>query len=122
MLLPKFGISICKVCAMAAAALWPRSRASRRAPQQQLGPSLGPGRASLCLGLGLSLRLCGLRSLHLSSSGSRGGHSLWLLLIFEFPTYVQILSPINRVQILPLILNAVVSLCRLILLYRYFLI
>lgn len=56
-------------------ALWPRSGASRRAPQRQLGPGLGPGRAPLRLGLGL--RLCGLRGLRLNSSGSRGGHSLW---------------------------------------------
>ncbi|XP_063557853.1 uncharacterized protein [Gorilla gorilla gorilla] len=60
---------------MAAAAPWPRSGGSRRAPQRRLGPGLGPGRAPLRRGLGLRLR--GLRGLRLSSSGSRGGHSLW---------------------------------------------
>lgn len=54
---------------------WPSSGGSRRAPQRRLGPGLGPGRAPLRRGLGLRLR--GLRGLRLSSSGSRGGHSLW---------------------------------------------
>lgn len=71
MLWPKFGICICSVWAMAAAAKpWPRSGGTRPAPQRRLGPGLGPGRALL-------RRSYGLRGLRFSSSGSRGGHSLW---------------------------------------------
>lgn len=60
---------------VASPAPWPRSGGSWQAPQRQLGPDLGPGRTPLRRGLGLRLR--GLRGLRLSSSGSRGGHSLW---------------------------------------------
>lgn len=54
---------------------WPRSGGLLAGSWRRLGPGLGPGRAPLRRGLGLRLR--GLRGLRLSSSGSRGGHSLW---------------------------------------------